>query len=183
MATARWFTHDAEFTGEGAPLTFDAPPPKLLDALAATVHQAFSTRKLREVYAGPALRVRRSSDSTETDIGFTDEGDLDTAALLAFAGVGDALVRTWYDQSGNGRNMAQSTAAAQPQFVVAGVLNAVGGKAAPKFASPRHLRGAAPSMLTRTVSGGFSSSMVLTHPATTGAGVVTYGESGESPQL
>jgi hypothetical protein len=45
---------------------------------------AYSLRKLRAAYSGSAVRVRRSSDNTEQDIGFTTQGELDTASLLSF---------------------------------------------------------------------------------------------------
>ena len=82
---------------------------------------AFSLRKLRTAYAGSAIRVRRSSDNTEQDIGFV-AGQLDTVSLLAFCGVGNGFVTTWYDQSGNARNATNSTAANQPQIVSSGVV-------------------------------------------------------------
>ena len=45
---------------------------------------AYSLRKLRAAYSGSAVRVRRSSDNTEQDIGFTTQGELDTSSLLSF---------------------------------------------------------------------------------------------------
>jgi len=42
---------------------------------------AYSLRKLRNGYTGDAIRVRRSSDNTERDMGFYDN-ELDTVALL-----------------------------------------------------------------------------------------------------
>lgn len=81
---------------------------------------AFSTRKLREAYAGNCIEVRRSSDNTTQDIGFTATGDLDTSALTTFVGAGNGFVRTWYDQSGNGRNATQTTNINQPQIVSSG---------------------------------------------------------------
>ena len=42
---------------------------------------AYSLRKLRSGYTGSAIRVRRSSDNTERDMGFYDN-ELDTVALL-----------------------------------------------------------------------------------------------------
>ena len=83
---------------------------------------AYSLRKLAAAYGGSAIRVRRSSDNAEQNIGFNATGDLDTAALLAFAGSGSAFVTTWHDQSGAGNNGFQTTASAQPQIVNAGVL-------------------------------------------------------------
>ena len=46
---------------------------------------AFSLRKLSSTYGGAAVRVRRSLDNTEQDIGFAG-GQLDQAALQAFVG-------------------------------------------------------------------------------------------------
>jgi hypothetical protein len=86
---------------------------------------AYSLRKLRSGYTGSAIRVRRSSDNTEQDIGFDLMGALDTTALLAFTGTGVldyGLVKTWYDQSGNGRNATQTTAASQPRIVSSGTV-------------------------------------------------------------
>jgi len=89
---------------------------------------AYSLRKLRTAYAGSAIRVRRSSDNTEQDIGFDVNGNLDTVALLAFCGVGNGFVTTWYDQSGNARNVTQTTAAAQPLIYNNGNINTNNGK-------------------------------------------------------
>lgn len=97
--------------GGGAPI---------LDQIATASIGAYSTRRLRSAYAGSALRVRRSSDSAEQDIGFVGNA-LDTASMLTFCGAGDGFVVTWYDQSGNARNITQATTALQPRIVNAGV--------------------------------------------------------------
>lgn len=47
---------------------------------------AYSLRKLRSAYTGSAIRVRRSSDNTEQDFGFTSTGELDTNAIETFVG-------------------------------------------------------------------------------------------------
>ncbi len=93
-----------------------------LSATTATAAAAFSLRRLRCTYAGSAIRVRRSSDNTTLDIGFTSWGDLDTVAMKAFVTVNNAFVTTWYDQSGNGRNATQATAGNQPRIMLAGVI-------------------------------------------------------------
>ena len=93
---------------------------------------AYSLRKLRTAYTGSAIRVRRSSDNTEQNIGFTGN-ELDTTALLSFCGAGNGFVTTWYDQSGNARNATQITQANQPQIVSSGVVILVNSKAALKF--------------------------------------------------
>ena len=81
---------------------------------------AYSVRKLRSAYTGSAIRVRRSSDNTEQDIGFDAFGNLDTSALTSFCGSGNGFVTTWFDQSGNNLNVTQTTAANQPQIVSSG---------------------------------------------------------------
>jgi len=93
---------------------------------------AYSLRKLRTAYTGSAIRVRRSSDNTETDIGFVG-GVLDTISLATFCGVGNGFVSIWYDQSGNARNVNQTNTAYQPQIIISGVLQTVNGKPAVFF--------------------------------------------------
>jgi hypothetical protein len=93
----------------------------LLDALSISADAAYSVRKLRS-NASSAIRVRRSSDSAELDIGFTSAGNLNTVALLAFCAATDGFVVTWYDQSGNARNLSQATTANQPRIVTSGAL-------------------------------------------------------------
>jgi len=94
--------------------------PYLLD-IYGNAAAAYSVRKLRSAYAGSCLRVRRSSDNTEQNIGFVNNF-LDTAALSAFVGAGNGFVTKWYDQTGNNRDAIQTSAYNQPRIVNAGVL-------------------------------------------------------------
>lgn len=87
---------------------------------------SFSVFKERTAYSGSCIRVRRSSDNTESDIGFVNNY-IDTASLLSFVGANDGFVTTFYDQSGNARNLTQTTATFQPKIVSSGVLNTSGG--------------------------------------------------------
>lgn len=90
---------------------------------------AYSLRRLVEpsVYDGPCIKVRRTSDGELFDVGFSGN-DLDTEALLAFAGSGTCVLDTWYDQSGRGMHLLQSAGAGDsnpnntPRIVVSGVL-------------------------------------------------------------
>jgi hypothetical protein len=83
---------------------------------------AYSLRRLSSSYTGPCIRVRRSSDNAEQDIGFVGRV-LDTAALLSFVGAGDGFVTTWYEQKFNTNHPVQATTTAQPLIVSSGVLN------------------------------------------------------------
>jgi prepilin-type N-terminal cleavage/methylation domain-containing protein len=107
--------------------------PAILDTLGAGTVAAYSLRRLDIDYQGPAVRVRRSSDNAELDIGFTSAGDLDTAALLTFAGSGNGFVRTWYDQSGFGHDAVQATPANQPRIVNGGVVEIQGSRPVVRF--------------------------------------------------
>lgn len=104
------------------PTITPSPQVYILDSYSASA--AFSVRKLRSAYSGSALRVRRSGDNTEQDIGFTGV-NLDTASLLSFVGTGgtdNGFVTTWYDQTGNALNISQEYAVNQPKIVNAGSL-------------------------------------------------------------
>lgn len=83
----------------------------------SNVAAAYALRQLRSAYAGSAVRVRRSSDDAEQDIGFV-AGEFDSGAFSSFVGGGSGYVKTWYDQSGNGRDTTQATEANQPQIVL-----------------------------------------------------------------
>ena len=80
---------------------------------------AYSLRQLSSTYEGDAIVVRRASDNTTQSIGFVDN-ELDTTSLESFCSGTDGFVTTWYDQSGNGNNATQGSAAAQPQIVSSG---------------------------------------------------------------
>ena len=78
----------------------------------------------RKKKASKCIRVRRSGDNTEFDFGFVGNS-LDTAALLAFVGLGSGYITKWYDQSANGNDAVQATANNQPRIVNAGILDTV----------------------------------------------------------
>ncbi len=81
-----------------------------------------SVRKVNPAYNGPAIRVRRDSDNAELDIYFTNNGNLDTAALISFTGTASGYVSKWYDQSLSAYHVEQSVPSLQPQIVSAGTL-------------------------------------------------------------
>lgn len=60
------------------------PPP--LDIAGIPISMAYGIRRLRTAYAGPAIRVRRSTDNAVADIGLTPAGDLDVNIANVFRG-------------------------------------------------------------------------------------------------
>jgi hypothetical protein len=99
----------------------------VLDLISVIASAAYGLRRLRRLYTGAAIRVRRSSDNAQLDIGFIRE-DLDIFTLLAFVGSGSGFVTIWYDQSGNGRHATQTNPSFQPQIVSNGVIETINGQ-------------------------------------------------------
>lgn len=93
-----------------------------------TPFRALSLRRCFTAYTGNAIRVRRSSDNAEMDVGFDTDGNLDTAPMMTWVGSNSAYVTVFYDQSGNARNLGQTTTGAQPRIVNAGTLEVNAGK-------------------------------------------------------
>jgi uncharacterized coiled-coil protein SlyX len=112
---------------------------EILGFTSQAVQAAYSLRKLKASYTGNAIRVRRSSDNTTRDIGFTSSGLLDEAAVTNFVtNNGDNLtangfVSIWYDQSGNGRNVSNATLSEQPIIATSGTVEKYNGLPTVKF--------------------------------------------------
>jgi hypothetical protein len=116
---------------------------------------ALSLRKIVSTYVGNCIRVRRSTDNIEMDIGFVNDV-LDTSTLLTFVGSGNGYIVRWFDQVGYHRDMYQSLPANQPMIVDSGVLVALNGKPAIKCNSVQFLSSVADvnlSGLTDIMSG------------------------------
>jgi len=93
----------------------------LLDTYSASV--AYSLRQLKTGVTS-VVRVRRSPGNQEQDFTATEVTD---GTLASFIGAGkDGFVTTWYDQSGNGINLTQSTASIQPEIVSSGIVRTFG---------------------------------------------------------
>lgn len=102
----------------------------LLDTYSGAAVAYSAARRLSSTYTGSLIRVRRSSDNTEQDIGYTAGNLLDEAALTSFVGAGDGFITTLYDQSGNSKNATQTTASNQHRIVSSGTIETISGKPA-----------------------------------------------------
>jgi hypothetical protein len=92
----------------------------------ANLLYAFSVRRIIVSYTGPVLKLRRSSDNTESDF-YSDsiQSYLTTGAgntgttFSSWVGAGTAYVTKWYDQSGkNCHATASSTTAEIPTISI-----------------------------------------------------------------
>lgn len=95
----------------------------VLDPFQTELWFAGGIARYLSAYSGPLLRVRRSSDGSEADIGALSNNTLDVASLLAFCGSGDGFVRTVYGQQTTANDMTQATNASQARIVNAGVYD------------------------------------------------------------
>jgi hypothetical protein len=127
-----------------------------LDAIKSTgASMAYSVRKLRLAYTGPAMKVRKGTGTAlaTANVSFNAAGVVDTGSIITvdsagttsgytvgatmslktFYGSASIFVRTWYDQSGNARHASQATLASQPRIVNAGTLDVSNAKASVYF--------------------------------------------------
>ena len=102
----------------------------LLDTYSGSSVAYSAARRLSSTYTGSLIRVRRSSDNAEQDIGYTAGNVLDESALTTFVGANDGFVTTLYDQSGNSKDATQATASNQHRIVSSGTIETISGKPA-----------------------------------------------------
>lgn len=95
-------------------------------------------------FTGNGFRVRDTNDDSEQNVGF----DASTGDLASFSVVGNAAIRTWFDQSGGARDVPQTTAAAQPLLT----LNILNGQPVARFDGTNDfLTGSCPNETGRTI--------------------------------
>jgi Alpha-L-arabinofuranosidase B, catalytic/Concanavalin A-like lectin/glucanases superfamily len=85
-------------------------------SLPGTPYAAYSTRKVVSSYAGSAMLVYRFNDAATQNIGFAGTS-FDIAGYNTFCPT-QCGIKTWYDQSGNGRDMTQSNTAGLPRVII-----------------------------------------------------------------
>lgn len=95
---------------------------------------AYSVRRLNSAYTGACMRVRRSSDSAETDIAFDSSGYIDVAAVATHCGSSIGYISKWYGQdasggTGSGTDAVQTTSSQQPRIYSGSAVYTDGGKA------------------------------------------------------
>lgn len=131
---------------------------------------AYGLRKLNNLYAGNAVRVKRSSDNTAQNIGFTTTGDLDTAALKNFVGNGNGTITTWYDQSGRNKHVS-ATSGREPIIVSGGLIIRQNGRPALQFNGGQGL-----SIAEGVLNGGQKTYTMNAVASTTGSAVASLVE-------
>ena len=134
------------------------------DAFAASIVHAYEpARRVLTSYTGNLVRLRRASDNAEANFGYLANGDLNVAAIAAWAG-GASYVVTIYDQ-GIGDDITMAVAANQMLYVA----NARNGHAGMLFDGTDYLQGAF------TTGGALSQPYNLLFVAKLGAGLADDG--------
>lgn len=86
------------------------------------VGAAFGLRLLKADYLGPIINIRRGSDNATLDFYADSKGNIGTTlygtgmTLLGWLAGSIGYVTRWYDQSGNGRDVINTTTTAQPKI-------------------------------------------------------------------
>ncbi len=94
------------------------------DNISMTHAGLWDLQKVRTDYTGYAVRAALTADSgaTTLDIGFLADGSFDMAAYSAF-GTGSERIVKWYDQSGNGFDLARAWSAANCPIIRTSTYN------------------------------------------------------------
>jgi len=124
---------------------------------------AYSVRRLSGKTAR-CVRIRESGSDNEVDIGFDNNGDLDTASIINFCGSNDGFITVWYDASGNNKDVTQVDPDNQPKICDSGSIIEENGRPA--------ILGSAQSTLFMPSSISFSEfsfSMIAEIPSSTGS--------------
>ena len=92
----QFFIINANAQTVGTPYIVPVDTRPLLDQVGLTPSFAFSTRKLREAYNGPALRLRRATDNSQVDVAFDATGVISSSSIvtLVVAGTSGATLGT-----------------------------------------------------------------------------------------
>lgn len=90
-------------------------PVNTFDSLFSGMAGVYSLKKRVAAYTGPAVRVYDTGNASEQDVGFDGFG-----RLASFTVTGIARVTKWYDQSGNGMDVSQTTVARMPRLHIQG---------------------------------------------------------------
>ncbi|MDP4933547.1 MAG: hypothetical protein NWR30_02440, partial [Salibacteraceae bacterium] len=108
------------------------------DAVDNSMQLALGLRLLVSDYEGKAVILRKSATANDTaSFGFNFLGQLDIDAINAWAGSGSTIwVHTIFDQSGNGRNLLNTTTSQQPELILSGE----NGKPVLRFVTGKFLR-------------------------------------------
>lgn len=105
--------------GGTPPTPFD-PSTYGVDAL-DNIYGVVGTARLLTSWTGNLVRLRRSTDNVERDFSYVSTtGFLDKIQIEGWLSGATGFVTTLYDQSGNGRDWTQTTAANQPTISFAG---------------------------------------------------------------
>lgn len=140
-------------------------------SLIGDTYPPYACYSIRQLVTGATncIRVRRASDNTEQTIGFVS-GVLDTSSLATFCSGTTGYVKTWYDQSGNGYDLTQTTTSKQPRIYASGAVDTINSKPAIKFTATNTLERA--SLAALATGSAWSYFCVTSAASTSTVGVV-----------
>ena len=106
-------------------LTPDDTGSFLIDNLSVTPDFLWSVHQVNGLVTN-CIRIRRTSDNAEQNIGFDENGYIDTAGIATFIGGGSGYVVTFFNGAGDGNNGTETTTTDQCLY---GATSGVDGQA------------------------------------------------------
>jgi hypothetical protein len=117
--------------------TFSTAGPMLTEVVGVNFLAGYSPFRLRPEFTGAPYKVSRSADAQQSDVPFAVNNVIDTAALVGFAGSGNAFVELMRDQGPLGYDLIPfnqgGITMVSPQIVRNGALYGYGGGALPSI--------------------------------------------------
>lgn len=116
-------------TGKTVPSDFvPEVPVKLAYDDIDNIAAIYSMRNPRTSWTGDCLRIRRSIDGQELNIGYDVLNGVDQTAISMFCMLGHGQIVKWYDASGNGHDLVQNITTNQPYIYYNGSMITMNGK-------------------------------------------------------
>lgn len=116
----------------------------LFMSITSTAKNIYALRRIYAPYVGPLVRLQRDSDNAQKDFGATTSGDLDRAAIQAWSGGPNSMLRLikWYDQSPSANHIlpvfsTNNVGATSPRDYPIFYLNASDGYPVIRFSNSR----------------------------------------------
>lgn len=123
-----------------------------------------------------AVRLREDGGNTEQNfVTLAPDGNLDVASIATFKGANNLFLVTFYDQTGNGRHLTQSTAGLQLPFILSGL----GSLPVLRFSADNH--GA--SLSSFNFSQPFTCSWIAKRTGNIGSTASLFGENDADPRF
>lgn len=100
---------------------FPIPLASYLPSVGTAPAAAYGMRRLVTAYSGSLFQAQRASDNATMDVAQDSNGLPDFASVATWAAGSQVRIKSWYDQTGQGRHSTGASWAVMPIFDAAGI--------------------------------------------------------------